>query len=410
MVVEASSAPAHRRGASQPRSAPVFTGAPSGSSTDEGGYLAYPVPGSPRAGPPQGSPNAALESRKDGSDQGVDISPTPDTRHRPRASRQVSIRHRRVTLGTNDRNLRTVHRENKSEPDQESTVVETDASQDDMPHDPPSGSLPNDTCSEAQHPTPHAFHPSHRRTGRRVVTAFSGYDGFREAAAVAGSIWQAIAGCEDIHQNRKARVIAALWDDVNPHGKIVGDYADLIGRLESGTLFFGSVDLWAITPPCWDHCAVNKQRAGDNGKAGALIGDAVRLISAIRKRHALRGIIREDVPSVADFESFKKLTANLAEPELGLASTWAFVDVWRLGSPTRRKRVAVVAISTEALRNDELETPLSATIAWRRHNSHRTQHQRCCHRTPSRANCASTPNSTNNCRRITPSHRSHRSR
>ena len=110
-----------------------------------------------------------------------------------------------------------------------------------MPHDPPEGSLPNDTCYEIKHPTPHTFHPSHRRTGRRVITVFSGYGGFREAAAEeAGSIWQAIAGCEDIHQNRKARIIAALWDDVNPHGKIVGDYADLIGGLESGTLFFGT--------------------------------------------------------------------------------------------------------------------------------------------------------------------------
>ena len=103
---------------------------------------------------------------------------------------------------------------------------------------------------------------------------------------------------------------------------------------------------------------MNKQRAGNNGKAGALIGDAGRLINTIKKRHNLRGLMWEDVPSVADFESFRKLTAILAEPELGLASTWAFVDVWRLGSPTRRKRVTVVAVSTAALRNDELETPL----------------------------------------------------
>ena len=187
---------------------------------------------------------------------------------------------------------------------------------------------------------------------------FSGYDGFREAACQAGSVWRAIAGCEDIHQSKKARVIAALWDDNNPHGKIVGDYADLVGGLESGALFFGTVDLWAITPPCWDHCSVNKERAGDNGKAGALIGDATRLINAIRKRHVIRGLMWEDVPSVADFESFKKLTASLAEPGMGLASTWAFVDVWRFGSPTRRKRVAVVAIATEALANDNLETPI----------------------------------------------------
>ena len=79
VAVVAPSAPAHRRGASQPRSVPVFTGAPSGSSTDEGGFLATPVPWPPRAGSPQGGPTAALESRKEGSDQGVDISPTPDT-------------------------------------------------------------------------------------------------------------------------------------------------------------------------------------------------------------------------------------------------------------------------------------------------------------------------------------------
>ena len=245
-----------------------------------------------------------------------------------------------------------------SKTDRETTVVAPDAPQDDMPHDPPEGSLPDDSYNEAPLPTPHTFHPSHRRTGRRVVTVFSGYDGFREAACQAGSIWQAIAGCEDIHQNKKARVIAALWDDNNPHGRIVGDYADLISGLESGALFFGTVDLWAITPPCWDHCTVNKQRAGDNGKAGALIGDAIRLINAIKKRHVIRGLMWEDVPSVADFESFKTLTANLAEPEMGLASTWAFVDVWRFGSPTRRKRVAIVAIATAALRNDDMETPI----------------------------------------------------
>ena len=44
-------------------------------------------------------------------------------------------------------------------------------------------------------------------------------------------------------------VIAALCEDTNLHGKIVGDYADLIGGLESGNLFFGAVGLWAITPP-----------------------------------------------------------------------------------------------------------------------------------------------------------------
>jgi hypothetical protein len=110
--------------------------------------------------------------------------------------------------------------ENKSALDQETTVIETDAVPDDLPHEPPDGSLPNDARYEADDLTPHAFHPSHRRIGRRVVTVFSGYDGFREAATEAGSIWKAIAGCEDVHKNRKAKIIAALCDDVNPHGKM----------------------------------------------------------------------------------------------------------------------------------------------------------------------------------------------
>ena len=356
VAVVASSAPAHRRGAPQPRSVPVFTGAPSGSSTGEGVFLDYPVPESPRAGPPQGGPTAALESRKEGSDQGADIPPAPDISERSAGYSTSDADETRAepTIPT----FEQFTAEHGSERDREPTAAGADTSRDDMPHDPPDDSLPNDTYDETPLPTPHAFHPSHRRTGRRVVTVFSGYDGFREAACQAGSVWRAIAGCEDIHQSKKARVIAALWDDNNPHGKIVGDYADLVGGLESGALFFGTVDLWAITPPCWDHCSVNKERAGDNGKAGALIGDAIRLISAIRKRHVIRGLMWEDVPSVADFESFKKLTASLAEPGMGLASTWAFVDVWRFGSPTRRKRVAVVAIATEALANDNLETPI----------------------------------------------------
>ena len=356
VAVVASSAPAHRRGASQPRPVPVFTGAPFGSSTGEGGFLVTPVPGSPRAGPPQSGPTAALESRKEGSDQGADISPAPDTAERSAegSTSDADESHAEPTITT----FEQFTAKHGSERDNEPTAVEADTSRDDMPHDPPEDSLPTDTYDETPLPTPHAFHPSHRRTGRRVVTVFSGYDGFREAACQAGSVWRAIAGCEDIHQNRKARVIAALWDDNNPRGKIVGDYADLVGGLESGALFFGTVDLWAITPPCWDHCSVNKERAGDNGKAGALIGDAIRLIKTIRKRHVIRGLMWEDVPSVADSESFKLLTASLAEPAMGLASTWAFVDVWRFGSPTRRKRVAVVAIATEALLNDGLETPI----------------------------------------------------
>ena len=356
VAVVATSAPAHRRGAPQPRSVPVFTGAPSGSSTGEGVLLDYPIPESPRAGPPRGGPTAALVSRKEGSDQSANISPAPDTSERSAEGSTSNADEPRAepTIPT----FEQFTAEHESERDVETAAVGADTTRDDIPHDPPDGSLPKDTCDETPLPTPHAFHPSHRRTGRRVVTVFSGYDGFREAACQAGSVWRAIAGCEDIHQNKKARVIAALWDDNNPHGKIVGDYADLVSGLESGTLFFGTVDLWAITPPCWDHCSVNKQRAGDNGKAGALIGDAIRLIKAIRKRHVIRGLMWEDVPSVADFESFKMLTASLAEPEMGLASTWAFVDVWRFGSPTRRKRVAVVAVAIGALANDTLETPI----------------------------------------------------
>ena len=159
VAVEASSAPAHRGGASQPRSVPVFTGAPPGSSTGEGVFLVdYPVPESPRAGQPQGGPTAALESRKEGSDQGVDISPAPDTAQRP-ADESTSCTgesHAEPTITTFEQFIA----ENGSEQDHEPTAVATDTPRDDMPHEPPEGSLPNGACHGTQHPTPHTFHPS----------------------------------------------------------------------------------------------------------------------------------------------------------------------------------------------------------------------------------------------------------
>ena len=133
VAVEATSAPAHRGGATQPRPVPGFTGAPSGSSTGEGVFLDYPVPESPRAGPPQSGPTAALESRKEGSDQGVGTPPAPDISERSAGYSTSDAGETRVepTIPT----FEQFTAEHGSERDRDPTAAGVDTPGDDMPHD-----------------------------------------------------------------------------------------------------------------------------------------------------------------------------------------------------------------------------------------------------------------------------------
>lgn len=189
------------------------------------------------------------------------------------------------------------------------------------------------------------------------MTWFSGYDGFREAAVRYEPQWHVVGGTEDTRQDRGRR-IATLWEDNNPHGRILGHHDEVLDKLRAGTIQLGRIDLHVITYPCWDHADCHDEGRGDAGDAGSLLGEARELLDAISAHHKIRGLIYEDVPSVVQFESFSKLLRTLEEPARKLASSWCIVDVWRLGSPTRRKRAVVVAVHHDSLNTRELELPL----------------------------------------------------
>ena len=218
---------------------------------------------------------------------------------------------------------------------------------------------PDATTPANQHPQhmPAHFHPSKRHRGRRVITWFSGYDGFRESTVRRTPGWSVVGGTEDTRSEKGAR-IATLWEDNNPHGKILGHHSEVQSKLLDGTLSLGEIDLHVITYPCWDHADCNEEGKGDAGDAGSFIEEASTLLDAITAHHKITGLLYEDVPSITQYKSFKKLLLALEEPRRGLASSWCIVDVWRLGSPTRRKRVVVIAAAHDRLRTGELELPM----------------------------------------------------
>ena len=113
-----------------------------------------------------------------------------------------------------------------------------------------------------------------------------------------------------------------------------------------------------ITYPCWDHADCNDEGKRDAGDVGSFVEEAPTLLDATTAHHKITGLLYEDVPSITQYESFAKLIHALEEPRRGLASSWCIVDVWRLGSPTRRKRVVVIAAAHDRLRTGKLELPM----------------------------------------------------
>ena len=57
-----------------------------------------------------------------------------------------------------------------------------------------------------------------------------------------------VGGTEDTESDKGAR-IAALWEDNNPHGKILGHHREVQSKLLDGTLSLGEIDLHVITYP-----------------------------------------------------------------------------------------------------------------------------------------------------------------
>ena len=60
--------------------------------------------------------------------------------------------------------------------------------------------------------------------------------------------WSVVGGTEDTESDKGAR-IAALWEDNNPHGKILGHHREVQSKLLDGTLSLGEIDLHVITYP-----------------------------------------------------------------------------------------------------------------------------------------------------------------
>ena len=89
---------------------------------------------------------------------------------------------------------------------------------------------PDNITAAQPRQTPSRFHPCNRKPGRRVITWFSGYDGFREAAIVHEPKWQVVGGTEGVLSD-KGRRIATLWEDDNPGGRILGHHGEVQQRL-----------------------------------------------------------------------------------------------------------------------------------------------------------------------------------
>ena len=82
---------------------------------------------------------------------------------------------------------------------------------------------------------PAHFHPSKRHRGRRVITWFSEYDGFREPTIRRTPGWTVVGGTDDTRSDKGAK-IEPLWEDNNPGGRILGHHDEVQRSLLDGTL------------------------------------------------------------------------------------------------------------------------------------------------------------------------------
>ena len=134
----------------------------------------------------------------------------------------------------------------------------------------------NDATPPAnQQQAPAHFNPSRRRRGRRVVTWFSGYGGFHESTILRRTTdWTVVGGTEDTRSDKSTK-IAALWEDNNPHGKILGHHEEVQAKPLNGTLRLGEIDLHVTTYPCWDHADCNEEGKCDAGDVGSFVAQEV---------------------------------------------------------------------------------------------------------------------------------------
>ena len=106
-----------------------------------------------------------------------------------------------------------------------------------------------------------------------------------------------VGGTDDTRSDKGAK-IAALWEDNNPGGRILGHHDEVQRSLLDGTLQLENVDLHVITYPCWDHGDCHTEDNGDAGDAGSFVEEASTLLDAITAHRKIIGLLYEDVPSI----------------------------------------------------------------------------------------------------------------
>ena len=182
---------------------------------------------------------------------------------------------------------------------------------------------------------------------RRILSIWSGVDGFRYAAMHprTDGRWQAAYASE------YKQWIVEIWESEGG-GRCIGTYAEMCRGLRDGTLHLGVLDLVVMTPPCTDYASVNDERQGVEGEAGKFFAEIPELIRLLRQRHVVKAWVIEEVLEAADEPA-------LVHPEHGIIATLqrtnhqvavGEVHMHTVGVPSTRRRLGVVACHAPHMR------------------------------------------------------------
>lgn len=154
------------------------------------------------------------------------------------------------------------------------------------------------------------------------------------------------------------------WWESSCDGECLGPYFDesdgaggvtkgFVERLEADELDLGILDAVVITAPCQDFCAVNDTAQGETGRMGKLFRHVPQLIRLLRRRHTVKAFVIE--------EAQECLASNvLLAAGTGILSTlrdtnhwvaYGTTEFWRVGVPTTRSRLGLMAISVPHMRH-----------------------------------------------------------
>ena len=194
---------------------------------------------------------------------------------------------------------------------------------------------------------------------RRLLTIFAGGDGFSSAATHgrAAARWETAGFCENNGS------LIRWWEEEHGEGKLLGPYfteVDDEGRvtkgvfemLKDGELDLGVIDACVITAPCQDFCKVNPDAQGATGSQGRLFASTPEFVERLARTHDVGAFVFEEAQETLD-------EPTLTDPDNGLlavlarANYWSAhgtVQFWRVGVPSTRSRMGLVAVRASRMR------------------------------------------------------------